>query len=162
MRRYSEFGPSFTPSSLEAETKSNLITQLHDLYITSIQSAMYRPTPPWGPFMTRKDAQDEIIRQLFNIEEHVSEEGDFLTGSEVSLADASLFPSMIFLTHMLPKYGYSLDTIIPPKLMKWYTNLPELKPQSFGRVFTEVSNALKGWDDSGRFDGILGTTNNKD
>merc|ERR1712146_779399 len=61
MRRYSECGPSFTPSSLEAETKSNLITQLHDLYITSIQSAMYRPTPPWGPFMTRKDAQDEII-----------------------------------------------------------------------------------------------------
>eukprot|EP01083_Nonionella_stella_P218918 784587_1 len=39
---YEEQSPSFLPN----DTKSNLIARIHDMYLTTIQGCMYKPTPP--------------------------------------------------------------------------------------------------------------------
>merc|ERR1719410_763278 len=52
LSEYEKIGPSFLPNNV----KSNLISRIHDMYLTTIQACMYRAAPPFGSFTTRRDA----------------------------------------------------------------------------------------------------------
>ena len=57
----------------------------------------------------------EFQRQLQLLDVMLSTDGKpYLCGSEVSLADATIFPTMVFAKYMLPKFGISLA--FTPKL----------------------------------------------
>lgn len=60
--------------------------------------------PPFGKHTMRSAAIADLKKQLHIIESHVDEAGPYLCGAEVSLADATLFPTMIFMQVMLPKF----------------------------------------------------------
>jgi len=140
-------GPSFLPDS----PLSNLIARIHDMYITPIQACMYKGGP-FGVFGTRKDALKELVRQL-NVIEGLMMDGKYLCGDEISLADATLFPTAIFVDMMLPKFD--ITPALPPKLAAWFARLQK-EDAECAKVYEEVRGGLQGWEDRNRWDPILG------
>jgi len=147
--KYSENGPSFQPEN----TKSNLIARLHDMYLTTIQGCLYKATPPFGMHGTRKDAIAEFRRQLQVIDDLLDGKGQYLCGDEVSLGDATLFPTMIFAKYMLPKFGIPVEEALPGKIDKWYEGIIQ-SDEDFQKVYGEVMGGLLKWDENTRWDNI--------
>ena len=52
----------------------------------------------------RSAAIADLKKQLHIIDSHIDEAGPYLCGSEVALADATLFPTMVFMQVMMPKF----------------------------------------------------------
>eukprot|EP00565_Helicotheca_tamesis_P003046 CAMPEP_0185739556 /NCGR_PEP_ID=MMETSP1171-20130828/35686_1 /TAXON_ID=374046 /ORGANISM="Helicotheca tamensis, Strain CCMP826" /LENGTH=357 /DNA_ID=CAMNT_0028411159 /DNA_START=119 /DNA_END=1192 /DNA_ORIENTATION=+ len=154
MSEYSSVGPSFQPDNV----KSNLIARLHDFYLTTSQGSMYKAESklPIGRFWTRKDGIAEFRKQMQIIDDVIGEDrgGLYLCGPEVSLADARLFPTMVFAKMMLPKFGVDEKDPLPPNIGKWYDEVKMSDPD-FAKVHDEVLGALKGWDEGGRWDTIF-------
>lgn len=137
MSTYAEQGPSFQPD----DCKSNLLCRIHDMYLTTIQGVLYKPQPPFGIYGTRKEALEEFRRQLNVIDDLLDEGSAYLCGSEISLADATLFPTMVFAKHMFPKFGYA--DALPAKIDAWFESVQKNDPV-FKKVFDEVSNIFLG------------------
>ena len=149
LSKYADHGPSFRIDC----PKSNYLARLHDMYLTTIQGCMYKAVGPFGTFGTRKDALAEYVRQWKILDDMIDENSMYLCGSEVSLADATIFPSAVFAAHMLPKFGIS--PALPPKIEAWFQRLRNTD-MVFARVYDEIQGALNGWDANGRWDSILG------
>ena len=132
---YAHIGPSF---QLE-NPLSNLISRFHDTYLAPIQGCMYKAVPPFANFGTRKDALLEFQRQMQIIDGVIDEnrDGIYLCGKEVSLADASLFPTMVFARYMLPKFNVSGKEALPPKINKWFNDMI-VQDIDFRKVHDEV------------------------
>ena len=149
---YAEVGPSF----LVDHPLSNQIARWHDVYLTTIQGAMYKTSEriPFGNYADRKSAISAYRNNLAVIESFMGDEtGMYLCGDEVSLADATLFPSMVFASYILPKFD---DTVpaLPPKLARWYENLKS-NDDVFATVYAEIQGVLENsWDANGRWDDI--------
>ncbi len=137
MDRYAALSPSFQPQN----PISNLIARFFDIYLAPLQGAMYRATPPFGPFGLRQDALKEYQKQLDILDQMLPDvDGLYLLGNDVSYADATLFPSLVFANFMLPKFD--VDPPLPPKLTKWFRNLQE-QDADFYKVYQEVSRHNK-------------------
>jgi diadenosine tetraphosphate (Ap4A) HIT family hydrolase/glutathione S-transferase len=149
LSKYKDQGPSFQIDN----PKSNLMCRIHDMYLTTIQSCMYKP-PPFGMFQTRQDALAEYLRQLKVIDALIDpSDGMYLCGDDISLADATVFPSVIFAVYCLPKFDISPP--LPPKLETWFNNVREKDP-ALKKVHDEVMGGLLQWEERGRWDTILG------
>jgi glutathione S-transferase len=134
LSEYSLLGPSFQPDN----PLSNEIARFHDVYLTTIQSCLYRAAPPFGSFGDRKDALQEYSKQLYLIAKLMDKDGPYLCGKEVSLADATVFPSIVFASFMFPKFDHGLaDQPIPKEMEEWYQRLIETD-NAFQRVYEEV------------------------
>mmetsp|Transcript_6673 Transcript_6673/g.9783 ORF Transcript_6673/g.9783 Transcript_6673/m.9783 type:complete len:393 (-) Transcript_6673:98-1276(-) len=152
MSTYAEKGPCFLPN----DAKSNLIARLHDMYISTIQGCLYKAAPPFGIFATREDALEELQKQLQVIDGLIDDstdtDGIYLCGSDVSLGDATLFPTMIFVNSMLPKFGVEGDPL-PPKISKWFAEVRK-KDADFAKVYDEIQGGIDSWTSNGRWDSI--------
>lgn len=136
MSSYGNMGPSFQPDNVQ----SNLIARFHDTYLSPLQGCMYKAVPPFANFATRKDALVEFQKQMQIIDDMIDEERDgiYLCGKDVSLADASLFPTMVFARYFLPKFDVpGGDDPLPPKINKWFKDLIE-QDLDFRKVHDEV------------------------
>eukprot|EP00521_Asterionellopsis_glacialis_P017329 CAMPEP_0195301084 /NCGR_PEP_ID=MMETSP0707-20130614/28692_1 /TAXON_ID=33640 /ORGANISM="Asterionellopsis glacialis, Strain CCMP134" /LENGTH=356 /DNA_ID=CAMNT_0040363939 /DNA_START=10 /DNA_END=1080 /DNA_ORIENTATION=+ len=150
MSEYKAEGPSFQPEN----AKSNLIARLHDMYLTTIQGCMYKPNPPFGIYGTRSDAIAEYRKQLGVIDDVIGDvDGLYLCGSEVSLADATLFPSMVFAKYMLPKFDVPDGEALPQRISSWYDNLIA-GDDDFKKIHDEIMGGLKAWENNNRWDTI--------
>jgi glutathione S-transferase len=129
--QYADMEPSFLPDN----PKSNILCRFHDLYLSSIQGSLYKDRPPFSVYGSRKDALNEFCRQLQILDSLIDSNGPFLCGEDVSLADAAIFPTMVFATFMLPKFD--LSHAIPSKLITWFQGLKE-NDDVFKRIFNEV------------------------
>lgn len=147
MSTYAEKGPSFLPD----DTRSNLIARYHDMYITTIQGCLYKASPPFGTFGTRSDALKELVKQLKIIDDLICDDGLYICGSEVSLADATLFPTIIFVDAMLPKFSLGP---LPPKISKWFNEVRE-KDKDFKKIYEEVHSGLRIWETNHRWANIF-------
>ena len=164
--KYRDLPPSFTPRNIYERSLSEQITRVHDVYISPIQGCMYKaPGTPFSIYGTdRKAALYELKRQLFGIEnmlpsiDNCAPEGadrTYLCGSEVSLADVTLYPTIVFCVYMLPKFfQWSLTDFLGPRLLKWYNTMSDQK-EEFKQVNTEIITVLEGWRERGRWDPIL-------
>ena len=140
-------GPSFLPD----HPLSNMLARIHDVYMAPIQACMYRP-PPFGQFYTRSDALDEYVKQCQVIESLMAPDDSlYLCGKEVSLADATIFPSCVFANHMLPKF----DRQLPKKLQLWYETIQQ-KDEVFAKIAKEINDALQTWENNDRWGPLLG------
>lgn len=166
LAQYADAEPSFVPSDIMEMTLSEQIVRAHDIYITPIQACMYRA--PGSVFSThgtdRKAALKDLKNQLTNIELQVdtfrklrpqSASGPFLCGREISVADVTLFPTLIFCTFMLPQFfGWQEGEFMGPHLSVWYKHMSEKEPLG-QEVHAEMLVALDGWKKAGRFDAIM-------
>ena len=135
--KYSDKGPTFQPDN----PKSNMIARFHDVYLSSIQMCLYKPSPPFGIYGDRKQALKEYSRQLYVIADLMDDKGHYLCGDEVSLADATLFPSIVFAAHMFPKFDCGIDKPIPAKIESWFRRMIDTDV-AFKKVYDEVSRRL--------------------
>lgn len=156
LAEYANVGPSFLPD----HPKSNQICRWHDVYLTSIQGCLYKPSSrlPLGDYADRKSALAAYRKNLNVIEGFLGDgESTYLCGEEVSLADATLFPSAVFATYMLPKFDEDLDnprSPLPPKLTKWFDNL-RTNDEVFAKVYDEIMDPLvNSWEAKNRWDSI--------
>lgn len=151
---YASEGPSFQPDHV----KSNLVARIHDMYLTTIQGCLYKATPPFGIYRTRSDAIKEIKRQLDVIDDLLNGTGPYLFGEDVTLADATLFPTMIFANYMLPKMEGGVlesdENPLPPKIHTWF-NAVMKHDEVFANVYEEVQGGLDAWESNNRWDSIF-------
>lgn len=162
---FKDRGPALVPDDALQAARCDVICRHHDLYIAGIQSAMYKAAgsggpglfPPFGTAATRRDGITGLLRQIEILETYVDETGPYLLGATPSAADCAVFPTAVFWMHMLPKFedGAAVAEAMGPKLTKWWTHMTQAD-QVGKRVFAEMIEPLKGWDDKGRFDGLLG------
>lgn len=148
--KYHGVGPELLPATAELRARAALVVRILDLYITPVQGCMYK----------KMDAQQrlqqlaQIAFQLDVLENLV--EGPFVTGSEVSYADAALFPTFVFFNWMLPsKFGWSGVFIGRPKLEAWWNAISA--DADAQRVIQEIQDGLKSWEAAKRWD-TLGIT----
>ena len=140
--RFSGSSPSFVPSTVAARARSDLLCRLHDMYVTTIQGALYKATPPFGTFGSRLEALAELRKQLLVLNDAADVTGPYLAGEELSLADATVFPTMVFVAHMLPLFssdGAALDIkgVMGERLGQWYLDM-----QANDAVFKRVLLSL--------------------
>ena len=132
---YSHLGPSFQPDN----PLSNEIARFHDMYLTTIQACLYKAGPPFGTFGTRKDALQEYSRQLYLVSKLMDDTGPYMCGNEVSLADATVFPSIVFATVMFPKFEFGAERQpIPKNIEDWFQRMID-SDSAFQKVYNEVS-----------------------
>lgn len=146
--KYAETGPSYVPSTPEGRAKAAQAARLADMYITSIQGAMYR-----GPMDIAKRAADigEINKQLDILETVV--DGPYIVGDEMSTADFSLFPTFVFMTYCLPRhFGWADLFAGRPKLGAWWSKM--LEDADVKKVFDEVTGGLEKWEANGRWESV--------
>mmetsp|Transcript_13702 Transcript_13702/g.34460 ORF Transcript_13702/g.34460 Transcript_13702/m.34460 type:complete len:406 (+) Transcript_13702:87-1304(+) len=146
---YSSMGPSFQPNN----PLSNEIARFHDMYLTTIQACLYKAAPPFGIFGTRTDALKEYSKQLYVIAD-LMQDSKYMCGDEVSLADATVFPSIVFATYMFPKFEFGAEKDpIPQKIQNWFQRMIDTD-SAFEKVYNEMSAGLAKWNERGRWDTI--------
>ena len=148
---FGDKGPSLRPETLEAKTACNLATRWHDVYLTPIQGCMYRG--PMAPEV-RAEQISEIDRLLDVLEKTVCgfEPGPYLCGDKPSTADAALFPTFVFMTHLLPKY-FGWENVFDgrPSLERWYKYM-STEDECAKKIKMEVMGGLMAWDESDRYE----------
>ena len=141
---YAHIGPSFQPNNPIA----NMIARIHDVYLSSIQTCLYKPGPPFGVYGTRMDALAEYSKQLHIIaDNYMSDEGPYLCGEDVTIADATVFPSIVFASRFFPKFDTGLDQPIPTKIENWFQSLINNDP-AFKKVYDEVRMHVRNFCES--------------
>lgn len=151
-------GASLMPPTLAGRTASEVLCRVHDAYLGPIQGCLYKPAPPFGRFGTRTEALRELAEQLRVVEGLADAEGPYLCGAEFSLADATLFPTMLFVTHMLPKFddaASSLGHFLGPRLQAWWAHMSTQDAEAM-KVAEEIRGGFTGWEERGRWDTIMG------
>mmetsp|Transcript_56315 Transcript_56315/g.138215 ORF Transcript_56315/g.138215 Transcript_56315/m.138215 type:complete len:414 (+) Transcript_56315:178-1419(+) len=153
--KYSDKAPTFKPSTVAMRACSELLCRLHDTYITTIQGCLYKASPPFGIHSMRTAALADLKKQLLVLNDAAEEAGPYLAGSELSLADATVFPTLIFVVKMMPKFedGWSQEACLGPRVHKWFEWIRK-NDEHFAKIYDEVAGALDGWDAAKRWDTI--------
>lgn len=137
MSTFATTGPSFQPDN----PLSNQLARFHDIYITTIQGCLYKPSPPFGIFATRQEALKELQKQLQVLEDLMVAGGPYLCGDQVSYADAAIFPTLVFVKYMQPKFENG--GTLPAKLEAYFEQV-RIADAAFGKVYDEVRKTS--WD----------------
>ena len=163
MEKYGSQPPSFRPNTLPLAVLSEQLVRLHDIYISPIQGCLYKAP---GYIMSvhgtdRRAAMRDLVRQVDNAETLLrnfdatfpgARKGGYLCGQEISLADATLFPTMVFVHFMMPRF---FDLRVPgPLLADWFHNISS-SDEAAACVREEIEGALRGWEAAGRWTPIL-------
>lgn len=81
--------------------------------------------------------------------------GDYLCGTELSLADASVFASMVFFDFMIPQFfGGRREEYMGPRMLKWWSFMCSSVPAAQA-LKAEMEEPLNGWKSKGRWDPII-------
>ena len=86
----------------------------------------------------------------------------YLTGDDIALADATLFPTVVFAFWMIPRFFNNFD--IPGggyRIKAWFTYMAE-EVLAAKRVKEEIECALEQWEKDGRWDSIVSEVKNWD
>ena len=138
LSKYAGVGPTFQPYN----PLSNQIARFHDMYLTTIQGCLYKTSPPFGTYGTRQDALMEFQHQLQILDKLVIDDGLYLCGPEISYADATLFPTLVFANYMMPKFVDKdrmpkFTGTLPPKLKHYFETVQQWD-DTFETILTEV------------------------
>ncbi|RYH00470.1 glutathione S-transferase family protein [archaeon] len=157
--------PTFVPHNTMLRTLSNQVSRLHDVYVSSVQGCMYKPYGYiYSSFGTnRKAALGEFRKQLLIIEStlsrfyslHPSLAGNYLCGHDISLADATLFPTMVFCHRILPTYFKLTENEYSGPTMKTWWRFMNEHEACAQEVRAEIEGAIDKWVESGRFEPIM-------
>ncbi|KAF5838786.1 hypothetical protein DUNSADRAFT_2248 [Dunaliella salina] len=119
--KFSSQGPSLSAATPEARAVGNTVTRFVDVYITPIQACMYRKM---DSAEERAKQIGQIAAQMDAIEFAIKDTASpFITGSEMTTADGALFPTIVFMQYILPKFfGWKDIFANRPKLAVWAVN----------------------------------------
>jgi histidine triad (HIT) family protein len=132
---------------------------------------LYKASPPFGMFGTRSHALLELYRQWQILEQYIpkhdddatthhNDNGIYLFGNDITLADATLFPTAVFMSYMYPKFlssTISSLSSLPPKIQSWYQRV-KTNDLVVAKVYDEIMAVIDHvWDQQRQqWDTILG------
>ena len=162
--------PTFVPTTREQRILSEQISRTHDMYISLVQGSMYKaPGTPFSVFgQDRGAALFELKKQFLGIEKALEKfskqypslsSGPYLCGNEISLADATLFPTAVFAMFMLPEFfKWKVESFMGTRLLAWYNFMSTQVPVG-KQVKEEIEGTLVQWKANGRWDPIVADMN---
>lgn len=125
------------------------LSRHHDAYLQPIQGALYKASPPFGAFGSRRLALDELTKQLAVLEGLAARgqrasagvvSGPYLAGgASPTLADCTLFPTLVFCAFMLPRFDLDAAWDEAPSLRAYWQRMTEVDP--VGQVRAKVPKA---------------------
>ena len=169
LEKYRDYGPSFIPSQLMQQSLCNQICRFVDLYISPVQGSMYKAAgTPFSIYGTNRSKGLEELKRQLHVLEHLlttfeqyhppqlsSVNGRYLCGDEISLADVTLYPTIVFCVFILPQFfGWDISDFLGPKLYEWWSFM-NTEVSSAMEVRKEMEIALNVWKDNGRFNPIM-------
>ena len=141
--------PPLLPKSPEARAKVRLFTRFHDLYLDPPLRALFgQLNPKSRDEKVVNEKLTELQQRLDQLETMIGAPGNFAAGSEFTLADCALAPTMFFVTNMLPGFGAKPPLEGRPKLAAWWGKVQE-RP-SVKKGLAEMGEALKAMMGGGR------------
>jgi glutathione S-transferase len=157
---FGPLAPRLKPATAEGRQHMDLIIRCHDLYVASPnctapgfshnQGAMYLSHAWHGAargmdLASRAAKAQELWKQLSWLEG--VQDGPYLAGNSLSLADLTWFPTAVFMEYLLPRslgwdpvfVAAGAEASSPcPKLSRWYAHLREQEP--FAGVHADIWN----------------------
>ena len=97
--KFSDRSPSLMPATPELRARAGLMVRILDVYICSIQGAMYKPMDSKSE---RASQIAQLAKQLDVLEGYMV--GPYCVGEDMSYADTALVPTFVFMNYILPKY----------------------------------------------------------
>lgn len=144
---YAAVGPSFDPGTARERARANLAARTLDTYISPIQGCLYKAMDAG-----ERAAQLAAIDKQLDVLEDILAGGPRVCGSEQSLGDAALFPTLVFILDIAPKiYGWADPLARRPKLAAHWQEMSEADAAG-KRVVGEMRDGLKSWWDAKRWD----------
>jgi glutathione S-transferase len=139
--------PPLLPKSPEGRAKVRVITRFHDLYLEPPLRALFgQMNPKTRDEKVVGEKVTDFKKRLDQLEKMVAD-GGFATGSDFTLADCALAPTMFFATNLLPAFGAQpLDG--RPRIAAWWKHV-QTRP-SVKKGLGEMGEALAAMQRSGR------------
>ncbi|CAL8470316.1 g9858 [Coccomyxa elongata] len=155
--KYKDEGASFDLPTPELRAHDKLVQRIHDQYIAPIQGAMYKDME----IAQRAKAIERIAFQLDLLNNLVK--GPYVSGDQMGLADAALFPTLTFVRFILPQFFGWKDVFEQRQQLGQYWATIESEPAG-AKVINEIEGGLQKWKDAGRWQerGILEQVAQKD
>jgi glutathione S-transferase len=111
------------PKSPEARARVRVFTRFHDLYLEPPIRALFgQMNPKSRDDKVVNEKLTEVNKRLDELEKMLGENG-FAAGSEFSLADCALAPTMFFCNVLLPSFGAKPPMEGHPKLTAWWNHV---------------------------------------
>lgn len=139
--------PPLLPKSPEGRAKVRVITRFHDLYLEPPLRALFgQMNPKTRDEKVVGEKVTDFKKRLDQLEKMLAD-GGFATGSDFTLADCALAPTMFFATNLLPAFGAQpLDG--RPRIAAWWKNV-QTRP-SVKKGLGEMGEALAAMQGGGR------------
>ena len=139
--------PPLLPKSAEGRAKVRVITRFHDLYLEPPLRALFgQMNPKTRDEKVVGEKVTDFKKRLDQLEKMVAD-GGFATGSDFTLADCALAPTMFFATNLLPAFGAQpLDG--RPRIAAWWKHV-QTRP-SVKKGLGEMGEALAAMQRGGR------------
>jgi glutathione S-transferase len=133
--------PALRPGDDAARARVRMLSRMADYYI-------FESLAPLFAHLSRKHRDQEVVdRQLLALErgltavEHFIASEDYAAGPDLSLADCTLVPILLFLTSYLSFFGIE-DPLHPyPKLAAYWQRMQE--QEAAAKVIAEIRAAMK-------------------
>ncbi len=139
--------PPLLPKSPEGRAKVRILTRFHDLYLEPPLRALFgQMNPKTRDEKVVSEKVADFKNRLDQLEKMVAD-GGFACGSDFTLADCALAPTMFFATNLGPAFGFkALDG--RPKLAAWWNHV-QTRP-SVKKGLGEMGAALAAMQRGGR------------
>jgi glutathione S-transferase len=111
------------PKSPEARARVRVFTRFHDLYLEPPIRALFgQMNPKSRDDKVVNEKLTEVNKRLDELEKMLGENG-FAAGSDFTLADCALAPTMFFCNVLLPSFGAKPPMEGHPKLTAWWNHV---------------------------------------
>jgi glutathione S-transferase len=139
--------PPLLPKSPEGRAKVRIITRFHDLYLEPpLRSLFGQMNPKTRDEKVVGEKVTEFKKRLDQLEKLLAD-GGYACGSDFTLADCALAPTMFFATNLMPAFGAQpLDG--RPRLGAWWKHV-QTRP-SVKKGLGEMGEALAAMQRGGR------------
>jgi glutathione S-transferase len=139
--------PPLLPKSPEGRAKVRVITRFHDLYLEPPLRALFgQMNPKTRDEKVVGEKVTDFKKRLDQLEKILAD-GGFATGSDFTLADCALAPTMFFATNLLPAFGAQpLDG--RPRVAAWWKHV-QSRP-SVKKALGEMGEAMAAMQRGGR------------
>ena len=140
--------PALMPKSPEGRAKVRNFTRFHDLYLEPPLRALFgHMNPKTRDEKVVNEKLTELNGRLDQLEKMLADSG-FATGSEFTLADCAIAPTMFFAVNLLGMFGAKPPLEGRPKVAAWWAHV-QTRP-SVKKVLGEMGEALAAMNRGGR------------
>lgn len=146
--KYDDIEPSFLPVSPEKSAKSNLVVSILSQHVAPYHRYMYKKLEG------DRESMVSLMKKGFNaIEKILDQEGPYIVGEELSVADAYLWGTYPFYDFMLPTFFGWHPHDGRPKLAAWHAHMCN-ESHAARETYQRVHEALVKWWENGRWEDL--------